>query len=152
MIKYQLGCACGHQFEAWFASSAAFAEQRSKDLLACPACASQKVDKLPMAPAIVGGGRKARKMPAADEQPAAPAPPADTQAKAFVDAVRQMRAHLEAKSENVGPAFAEEARRMHFGESEARSIHGEASLEDVKSLEDDGVPFGILPRLPEDQN
>lgn len=150
MIKYQLGCACGHEFEAWFASGAAFTEQRSNNLLACPACGSQSVEKRPMAPAIVGSGRKASKTPAASESHA-PAP-ADAQAKAFVDAVRQMRAHLEAKSENVGPAFAEEARRMHFGESEARTIHGEASLEDVKSLNEDGVPFGILPKLPEDQN
>lgn len=169
MIRYQLGCACGHEFEAWFASGEAFDRQKAHDLLACPACASHSVDKRPMAPAIVKGivrggnaGRAAQRAPA-DAAATAAAPvassadatvdtPVEAHAKAFVDAIRQMRAHLEAKSENVGKRFAEEARRIHFGESEERLIHGEATADDAKGLEEDGVPFAVLPRLPEEQN
>lgn len=151
MIKYQLSCFCGHEFEAWFASSAAFAEQQAQSLLSCPACSSKDVEKRPMAPAIVKGGRQTRSAePEAEPRPLAE--PADSQANAFVEAVRQMRAHIEAKSENVGRRFAEEARRIHFGETEPRAIHGEATPEDTRELDEDGVPFSVLPPLPEEKN
>lgn len=150
MIKYQLACSCGHEFDAWFASSTAFNELQERALVSCPSCASTTVEKRPMAPAIVTGAGPSQ-APAHDREKTGSAP-ADEQARTFVEAIRQMRAHLEARSEDVGQRFAEEARRMHFGESDARAIHGEATLEDAKSLEDDGVPFGVLPRLPEDQN
>jgi hypothetical protein len=152
MIKYQLGCTCGHEFEAWFASSTAFSEQKRRGLLNCPACASHEVEKRPMAPAIMKGRSSAPHQEKRAAEPADAEADLTRESKAFADAAREMRAHIASKSENVGTRFAEEARRIHFGESEERPIHGEATLQDAVDLEEDGVTFGILPPLPEEKN
>ena len=95
-----------------------------------------------MAPALLKAGR--------DNAQSAPHKP--MQKPSLAD-LRQLRREILAKSEHVGKGFAEEARRIHFGEAEERSIHGEASIEDARGLiDDDGVPFGLVPPLPEDQN
>lgn len=153
MIKYQLACAAGHEFEAWFASSDAFDTQARRKLISCPDCASNAVTKRPMAPAIVSGRAQRKSAEIMSESAALPVTmAADPKAKALTDELRALKAKLLQSSEDVGSRFSEEARRIHFGEAEVRAIHGEATLEDARQLDDDGVPFGIFPRLPDDQN
>lgn len=141
MIRYSLGCNNGHRFEAWFRSGDAFDRQAQRQLVVCPACGLADVEKAPMAPALL----KARR---GKTQPA----PAEAMPRPSLADLRQLRNEMLAKSQHVGKGFAEEARRIHFGEAEERSIHGEASLEDARALIDDGVPFGFVPPVPEDQN
>lgn len=154
MIKYQLGCAAGHEFDAWFASMDAFDRQARRGLVSCPECASTSVEKRPMAPAIVSATKRSMTPAEATPEAAAPAPlPANGPAsKELINAIREMKSKLLENSEHDGKRFAEEARRIHFGETEDRSIHGEATLEDAHRLHEDGVAFGILPQLPDDQN
>ena len=164
MIVFDLSCESGHRFEGWFGSSADFEQQQESGLVSCPQCGSQEVDKAPMAPSVprkgnqARAGRPARKAGAQDDagEPQAmtrgPLPPEITQALERL-AAAQRRALRNSKW--VGPQFAEQSRAMHYGEREAEAIHGQASLEDAKSLLDEGVsiaplPFPIAP--PEDIN
>lgn len=142
MIKYSLGCDRQHSFEAWFRSSDAYDRQVRRRLVVCPQCGSTDIEKAPMAPALLKAGRaKARRQEpnTAFQKPS----PAD---------LRKLRSEILAKSENVGAGFAEEARRIHFGDAEERKIHGTSSLGEARALIEDGVPFGLIPPMPEDQN
>lgn len=154
MIKYKLGCATGHEFEAWFASMDAFDRQARRGLVSCPECASTRVEKRPMAPAIVTTAK--RSLAPVDVPADTPAgvmmPVRDPASKELIGAVREMKAELLKNSEHVGMRFAEEARRIHFGETQTRSIHGEATPDEAQGLYEDGVAFGILPLLPDEQN
>lgn len=141
MIKYLLGCDMSHSFEAWFRSGDAFDRQAGRQLVVCPECGSTCITKRPMAPAVLKTGR-------AKSQTT----PSPTMQKPSVADMRRLRTEILAKSEHVGKGFAEEARRMHFGEADEKTIHGVASLEDARGLIDEGVPFGLVPPLPEDQN
>ena len=133
MIIFDLKCAPqGHVFEAWFASSAAFAEQQAGGLVACPLCGSAEVAKAPMAPAV--GARSA-----------APSATSSSEAKAALAAAAALQKRLLQGSEAVGDRFAAEARAIHLGEAEARAIHGEATRSEAESLLDDGVPIAPLP-------
>jgi hypothetical protein len=151
MIRYQLQCANDHQFETWFNNSAAFDSQAKRGLVACPACASTRVQKAIMAPNV---GVKGNRLPEA-----APVRAANTdaakQSPSFAElraVMRRMREEIEQKAENVGPNFAEEARKIHYEETEARGIYGEATPEEATALQEEGIEFYPLPRLPEDQN
>ncbi len=130
MIVFDLVCHAAHRFEAWFGSGSDFDDQKARGLLECPYCGSKQVDKAVMAPAV----------PAKSNQTARPVD--DPAAKLLA-----MQRALEDKSEYVGSRFAEEARAIHES-GEQRCVHGEASLEDVKSLHDDGVPLLPLPFRP----
>lgn len=141
MIRYDLKCADGHVFEAWFASSAAFDEQADRGLVACAVCGSTKVEKSLMAPRVPKKGN-ANDEKAEKPMMSAPVPPEVAQKLAA------LRKEVEANSDYVGKDFAAEARKIHLGESEARSIWGEASKEDAKSLVEDGVPVAPLPFMP----
>lgn len=143
MIKYALSCGNGHAFDAWFRSSDAYDKQARRLLVSCPQCGTADVDKAPMAPALL----KARGSAAAHED-AAPAKP-DPSPREVLQAFRQ---HIIANSEDVGERFADEARRIHYGESGARAIRGATSREEAVQLHDEGVEFGILPVLPDDHN
>ena len=161
MIKYSVQCKTGHGFEAWFPSSDAFDKQAKRGLVSCPDCGSTQVTKALMAPAVSAKTRKkgaavparARTRPElaaiADGGEGAQrvAMPGD-----MPEILRKIRAEIEAKSEYVGPRFAEEARKIHFDEAPQRGIHGEASIADVKSLLEDGIECLPLPVLPEDRN
>ena len=159
MIKYALVCDQGHDFESWFADSAAYDKQVKRKLVACPVCDSVKVEKALMAPRVTTSKRKAAvaiqtpaEAPAAE--PAAPAPvamisPAEQEFRAKL---KELRDHLVKNSENVGEKFSDEARKMHYGETEHRSIHGVASPEEAKELVEEGVEFLPLPVLPDDRN
>jgi hypothetical protein len=146
MIRYALTCDRGHGFDAWFGSSDTYDEQAEALAIVCPDCGSVAVRKAPMAPNILKGAR-------APGAPAREATPPDAgKGKQTYGLLRELRAHLKAHAEDVGPQFAEEARKMHFGETPARSIYGEASVEEARELADDGIPVFPLPQLPEDKN
>jgi hypothetical protein len=157
MIRYSLACERQHVFESWFKNSAAYDRQAARGLVTCPLCGSAKVEKAIMAPAL---GRAARKRtPAAPEIPAAPATDEKTPVAMVSPQEREMRAklkelrdHLTKNSDYVGQKFPEEARKMHYGEVEHRSIYGEASAEDAKELREEGIEFHPLPVLPDERN
>ncbi len=165
MIKYALACDNGHTFESWFQNSAAYDKQVKKKLVTCPVCDSAKVEKSIMAPQVARTdnrstrGRRAEPVAAPEAVPAAvPAPEKSPvammspQEREFRSKLKELRDHLTKNAENVGPKFPEQARKMHYGEIEHRSIYGEASPEEAKELLDEGVEFHPLPVLPEDRN
>jgi hypothetical protein len=134
MIKYALKCSNGHQFDSWFKDSQAFDTLQASGHLACSICADTDVTKAIMAPRVAASDRAAQ-----DHGPlSAPSSPAEV-------ALRELRAHVEANSENVGKNFASEARRIHDGDAPTRAIFGEAKLEEAKSLIEDGIPVAPLP-------
>jgi hypothetical protein len=168
MIRYALACDRGHGFDAWFGSSLSYDEQAEAHAITCPACGSAAVRKAPMAPNIVRGlpapkalvpealvseapvsGFPVPDAPASEAE--VPAPAAGPRRQTY-GLLRELRAHLKAHADYVGPRFAEEARKMHFGEAPARSIYGEATRDEARDLADDGIPVCPLPPLPEDQN
>jgi hypothetical protein len=146
VIKYRLGCASGHEFESWFRAGADFETQSRAGEIACPLCGSIDVTKQPMAPSIVAK-RGAERPPTSDTLPMH-----NSDAKAALEALRALKKSVLENSEDVGPRFADEARKMHFGDIEERHIRGSSTVEEARSLAEDGVPFGILPALPEDLN
>jgi hypothetical protein len=149
VIRYALCCEAGHTFESWFSNSAAFDRQAARGLVACPLCGSAKVEKSIMAPAL-GGGREA---PAPAVEPEKT--PVAIVSKEEVEVrkkLKELRDHIVKSADYVGEKFPEEARRMHYGEIEHRSIYGEASPEAAKSLADEGIEFHPLPRLPDERN
>jgi hypothetical protein len=153
VIRFTLVCEAAHSFESWFRDGAAYDEQRERGLLTCPACGSLKVEKAIMAPQVARKDREAAPREPASEA-SAPAPvalltPEQTQLRTKL---RELRELMTQNSDNVGDKFAQEARRMHFGEIEHRAIHGEANHEEVSALLEDGVEVMPLPGLPEDRN
>lgn len=159
MIRYRLVCHKKHEFESWFGSSAAFDKLAKKGQVECPQCGSKKVAKALMAPGVSTRSRseEARALVPAPEATAAPAPTPEMVQRAemhrqFLALMRQVRAEVEQKAEYVGPKFAEEARKIHHKEAEARGIYGEATLEEAKELVEEGIDCLPLPRLPEDSN
>jgi hypothetical protein len=158
MIKYTLVCDRKHEFESWFADSAAFDKQAKRKLVACPVCDSVKVEKAIMAPRIAAKeGRVPIEMPAhaqASDPPAPPAPVAmmSPQEREFRAKLKELRDHLVKNADNVGARFPEEARKMHYGESERRSIYGVASPQEAKELIEEGIECHPLPALPDERN
>lgn len=159
MIRYSLACDHGHAFESWFANSTAYDKQAKRGLVACPVCGSAKVDKALMAPSLSRSRKAAPAAVAGESTPAAPvedklSPVAmmSPQEHELRSKLRELREHLTKNSDNVGTKFPEEARKMHYGEIEHRSIYGEASPQDAKELHDEGIDFHPLPVLPEDRN
>src|SRR5215475_6341219 len=164
MIRYALVCAKGHSFESWFPNSAAYDKQAKRGLVTCPACGDTKIEKAIMAPKL-SGTRKRGAAPAVAAAPEAPAPAADNTPVAMVppqvispqehelrQKLKELREHLTKNSDYVGKKFPEEARKMHYGEIDHRSIYGEASLKDAKELHEEGIEFHPLPVLPDERN
>jgi hypothetical protein len=143
MIRYTLRCEHDHAFDAWFASSAAYDRAAEAAANVCPLCGSVKVDKAIMAPAIGGAGRREEKVTLATVDP---------KRQALVAAVKELREKVAANADYVGGRFAEEARKIHYEETPPRSIYGEATPEEARSLAEEGVDFQPLPQLPEGQN
>jgi hypothetical protein len=147
MIRYDLICDKGHAFDGWFRDSAAFEKQSRRRLVSCTFCGSDEVTKQLMAPGIpVKSNRKAE----ASQTMLAGA--VDTRTQKLMQIMREVRKNVEANAEYVGDRFADEARKIHYAESEKRGIYGEAKLEDAKALIDEGIEVHPLPRLPEDSN
>ncbi len=160
MIRYTLVCERQHNFESWFANSAAYDKQVKRGLVGCPVCGSIKVEKAIMAPRL-GRSGKPIDMPQAPKAPAPAAAPAEApapvammspQEREFRGKLKELRDHLTRNAENVGRKFPEEARRMHYGEIDHRSIYGEASPQEAKDLHEEGIEFHPLPVLPDERN
>jgi hypothetical protein len=156
MILYRLRCKRGHEFEAWFAGSAAFDKQEKRGQLSCPNCGTRSVSKALMAPSVAKRSKRKAAKKEDDKLAAAEVPKPETQRVAahheLASAMRKLRAEIESKSEYVGPRFSEEARKIHYEEAPARGIHGEATADEAKALKEEGIEFYPLPILPEDQN
>ena len=139
MKVLDLRCAGGHRFEGWFASDEDLQSQTDRGLMECPVCADKTITRLPSAPRLnVSGAREPQ--PAAEAKPAAGQIEMTMQA-AWLRAVHQVMS----RTENVGDRFAEEARRIHYGESEERGIRGQASKEETASLLEEGITVLPLP-------
>jgi hypothetical protein len=136
MIRYALICEHAHEFEGWFGSSDDFDDQRARGLLECPVCATRAVAKQIMAPAVAGTKRTAPE-----------ATPAQMQAM-MMEAMGRVRQHVEDNFDDVGDAFAAEARAIHEGRSEERGIYGQATSKEVRALMEDGVRVAPLPPEP----
>lgn len=157
MIRYRLQCAAKHEFEGWFRNADAFDRQAKRNLVVCPSCASTEVTKALMSPSVVKSSKTSR---IERETPPGPAPAtpsvpqrvANSGQRELLQMMRKLREEVISKSEYVGPRFAEEARKIHNEEVEQRGIYGEASLDEVNDLVDDGVEIYPLPVLPEDHN
>ncbi|TVR98237.1 MAG: DUF1178 family protein [Rhodospirillales bacterium] len=141
MILFDLICGHGHGFEAWFRNGDAFDEQREGEAIVCPACGTTDVAKAPMAPHV------ARRTPPPGRGSVA-AGKDDHHAQSLRGSLEALRRQVEATCDYVGDRFAEEARRIHYGEIEARSIFGEASTGEAQALADEGVAVQRLPWLP----
>jgi len=141
MIKYGLNCSNGHEFEAWFRSADDFDQQKQRSLVTCPNCGSAEVSKALMAPAVSTGRKKQQIALAQSEEQ-----------KKALEQLKVLAQQVRENAEYVGPKFAEEARKIHFGETETRGIYGEATIDEARSLADDGIEFMPLPILPEDTN
>ena len=161
MIRYSLACEKKHDFEIWFKNSADYDKQSKRGLVTCPDCGSAKVEKALMAPALGRGSKKGASAPVAElETPASEAvaePPTPVamispQEREFRAKLKEFRDHLIKNAEDVGGKFPEEARKMHYGETEHRSIYGEASPQDAKELLEEGVEFHPIPMLPDERN
>ena len=162
MIRYALVCERQHDFESWFQSSAAYDKQAKRGLVTCPACGSAQVEKALMAPALGRGTKKDVLVPVAEATPTAEVPvPVENktpvamispQEHEFRAKLKELRDHLTKNADNVGRKFPEEARKMHYGEIEHRSIYGEASPQEAKELHEEGIEFHPLPVLPEERN
>jgi hypothetical protein len=155
MIRYRLKCKKGHEFDAWFASSAAYEKQAKGKQLSCAKCGSTQVAKALMAPKLTK--RSASKQGAAKEtvrvrEAAKPETHRLAAHGELMAAMRKLRTEIEAKSEYVGPRFPDEARKIHYEEAPARGIHGEATADEAKALSEEGIEFFPLPILPEDHN
>jgi len=141
MIRFTLCCADGHEFDGWFRNGADFDTQKKRGLVTCPACNSPKVEKALMAPAVATArGKEKLALALGDEQ------------RRLMGQLREVARKVRENADYVGDKFAEEARKIHFGEADPRGIYGEASPDEVKGLLDDGVEFMPLPDLPEDRN
>lgn len=148
MKIFDLQCTSGHTFEGWFSSDDDFQQQQDSGLLSCPLCASTEVARIPSAPRL--NLKTASQAPSQGPRAAvargkgvAAVPSAELQA-AWLKAVRHVMTH----TEDVGERFAEEARRMHYGEAEERGIRGQATREQTRDLLDEGIPVLPLP-LPD---
>ncbi|OYX31821.1 MAG: hypothetical protein B7Y99_09575 [Caulobacterales bacterium 32-69-10] len=132
MIRYALLCDQDHAFEAWFDSSDSYDSQTERGLVECPFCASHAVRKQIMAPAVAGTKRTAAAIP-------------DAARTMMLEQIEKARRHVEQNFDYVGDRFAQEARDIHEGDSEARHIYGEATAPQVRALVEDGIPVAALP-------
>ena len=141
MISFSIVCENDHDFEAWFRNGDDFDAQRRRKLIGCPACGSTRVEKALMAPAVSTGRRKETMALAIGTE----------QRKAMAK-LKELTEKLKQGADYVGDKFADEARKIHFGETEARGIYGEATVDEARSLHEDGVEFLPLPNIPDEQN
>lgn len=141
MKVLNLQCGQGHDFEGWFASEDDYQSQQQRGLVSCPLCADTQVQKLPSAPRLnLSGAREAPPVPAA--APASQKAPGPAELHAlWMKAVQHVMQH----TEDVGDRFAEEARRIHYGEADPRGIRGQATREDTEALIEEGVEVMALP-------
>ena len=153
MILYALSCDNDHEFESWFPSGDAFEAQRKRGLVACPFCGSAKVEKQIMAPRIARAGKAANLPVPASVKPDLPeTAPAPQPVALFSEKERELRAMVKALREHVGGRFPDEARKMHYGDIEHRSISGEATPGQARELLEEGIEIHPLPIVPDERN
>lgn len=173
MILYSLICDSDHDFEVWFKSSGDFEDQSNKGYISCPICGSEAVSKSLMAPSISTSRSRQDRITAADDA-AGPSPDAsgavpdtnpammlqpqmalsnpDPKMTALLDAMRKLKNHVTENADYVGKDFAEEARKIHYGESEERGIYGETTPQEAEGLREEGIEVQPLPVLPDETN
>ena len=139
MIHFQLKCKQNHEFEAWFRSSKSFADQRKRGDVHCPVCGDSQVTKALMTPSIAKGSSISGN--AAEKR-------AQEVAEQVLKAAKKLRDVVEKNFEYVGAEFAEKARAIHYGETIERNIYGEATEKEAEELDEEGVDFTRLPKLP----
>ncbi len=137
MIKYAVRCANTHEFEGWFKDSATFDVQSKRGDIVCPHCGNTKVMKAPMAPSIT---KSANNGPASEVR-------AREVAERILEAAVAMRQEIESKFDYVGEQFADEARRIHYGEADERGIYGEASEDETQELDEEGIDVYRMPTI-----
>ncbi len=136
MILFDLCCKNKHTFEAWFPSTKKYEELKKKNMVKCPICNSHKVKKALMAPNI-GVSKKGKEIQHAAYE--------DNKDKNLRKQIKKMKKLIEENTDNVGNNFAEEARKIYYGEKKARPIRGQTTSQEAKDLENEGVPFSTLP-------
>jgi hypothetical protein len=168
MILYRLRCRKGHEFESWFKDSKAYERQEKRSMIGCPSCGDSKVERAIMAPHIGKGAKGGKGV--VETTPAVETPPSTAEAplakppvpvpgpqmaalarkmpKELREALLKVREAVEQNCEHVGDKFAEEARKIHYGESNKRGIYGETSDEEAEALNEEGIEFGRLPWIP----
>ena len=162
MKVLNLRCSFGHHFEGWFASQDDYQSQLDRAVLECPMCGDKSVQRLPSAPHVVTSSSRAL-APARDSAtsargaaasgmptvpaalPAPPTPPSGVDPAAFQSAMLRAVHHIITHTDDVGPRFAEEARRMHYGETDERPIRGQATSDEAKALHDEGIDVMSFP-------
>ena len=143
MIVYSLNCSKGHAFEGWFKDSAAYDAQAADGTLVCPICDSRKIEKAPMAPSLPS---------AVGERKNAAATAAPDELRKMRQFMTGLRKYVEDNADYVGPRFPEEARKIHYGETEERHIYGEATVDEARELIEEGVDVAPLPPDLNDAN
>ena len=160
MILYRLRCSQGHEFDSWFKDSKTYERQEKKSLVGCAVCGDAKVTRALMAPRLgTKGNKKATAVMPVEAPPVAPPPEVQQAQQQMAAIARQMpkelrealvkvRTEIEKNCEHVGENFAEEARKIHYGESDKRGIYGETSDKEAEELAEEGIEFGRLPWIP----
>ncbi|MBO6903246.1 MAG: DUF1178 family protein [Rhizobiaceae bacterium] len=141
MIRFSLCCDRDHEFDGWFRDNADFDKQKKRGLVTCPVCNSAKVEKALMAPSVQTA-RKREKV----------ALGMSAEQKQLMGKLKELTDKVKQNADYVGDKFPEEARKIHFGETDPRGIYGEATPTEVKELLDDGVGIMPLPDIPDDTN
>jgi hypothetical protein len=139
VIQYALHCSNGHRYDAWFKNADAFDDQRARGIVTCAVCGDGSVEKAPMAPAVAR--TNGDKVSLSTRQP---------DAAKLRELLRAYRQKVMSEADYVGDKFAEEARKIHFEEVEARGIYGEATRDEVVALVEEGIEFLPLPDIAED--
>jgi hypothetical protein len=161
MIHYQLRCSESHEFDGWFKDSTTFEHQAERGLVECPTCGDTKVERALMAPAVASRGKSREPIqvetpaePSAEPPAQVPVPVAAPMAAAgklpahVVSVLQRIRAEVEKHCDYVGPAFAEEARKIHRGESDKRGIYGESTPSEAEALAEEGIDISRIPWVP----
>lgn len=144
MIRYALACDAGHDFDSWFRSSDDFETQAKRGFVTCPVCGSIRVEKQLMSPQV----RRTDKSEPGQQDVVL----VDPEAQALREKIAAFRAEVMSNSEDVGHRFAQEARDIHYGDAEKRSIRGQATMDDARALIEEGIDFLPIPELPDDRN
>ncbi|KZS50127.1 hypothetical protein FHT80_004353 [Rhizobium sp. BK226] len=142
MIRYSLTCDNAHEFEGWFSESADFDRQVATGFLTCPVCHSAAISKLLMAPSVSTARKKDEIQTLA----------MDAMRQEALQKLKEAVAAVKANSEDVGTQFPEEARKIHYGEADARGIIGQATFDEAQALLEEGIEIAAIPVLPEDVN
>jgi len=155
MISFDLKCGGGHVFEIWFRSSADYERQREARQVVCPICGASEVEKAVMAPAVAAKGN--RRVAVSPEQVSqvmtTGGEHGEAQIRALVHALAEAQASALKDSQWVGDKFVEQARAMHYGETENAAIHGTANLRDAREMMEEGLPVAplLVPIVPPDR-